>query len=69
MVTSPHESQRIGCLVLPLSIIAGFTVVTLFTAAIGFSEFTSTMVGLMGAAVTALIVWRALRKIRRAGNG
>ena len=62
MYSLPDGNQRIGCLALPLSMIAGFTVVTLFSAAIGFSGFISTTAGFIGAATAMLIALMVLRK-------
>tara|TARA_B110000014_G_C19536053_1_gene287385 strand:- start:115 stop:324 length:210 start_codon:yes stop_codon:yes gene_type:complete len=68
MYSLPQAHQRIGCLALPLSTIAGFTVVTLFTASLGFSGFISTIAGLIGAATAMLIALMILRKSGEAGK-
>ncbi len=56
-----QEPKRIGCLVVPLSAIAGFIVVTLLGAALGFSAFTSTIAGLIGAAAAAAGALKTLK--------
>lgn len=62
MYSLPQGHQRIGCLALPLSMIAGFTVVTLFAASLGFSGFISTTAGFIGAATAMVIALMILRK-------
>ncbi|MCH1512522.1 MAG: hypothetical protein P8J01_00415 [Acidimicrobiales bacterium] len=56
------EPQRIGCLIFPLSALAAFIVGSLFSAAIGFSAFTSTILGLVCAGIGILFVWKTLKR-------
>ncbi len=62
-----QEPTRIGCLIAPLSAVAGFVVTTLLCAALGFSAYTSTIAGLIGAAVAIAGALKTL-KSSKGGN-
>lgn len=57
-----ERDPRIGCLAVPLSLLAGFVVAALVAAALGAGSGTSTVTGLVGAGVAVVVAGVVLRR-------